>query len=80
MIRKILFAVALWMSAFCVFAQSMTDSQIISFVKQEQAKGEQEIESAEFPDDEVEREDMDDTRVIMTHTPYAETGDEEVED
>jgi hypothetical protein len=48
--------------------------------KQEQAKGEQEIESAEFPDDEVEREDMDDTRVIMTHTPYAETGDEEVED
>ena len=39
MIRKILFAVALWMSAFCVFAQSMTDSQIISFVKQEQAKG-----------------------------------------
>jgi uncharacterized protein HemX len=48
--------------------------------KQEQARGEQEIESAEFPDDEVEREDMDDTRVIMTHTPYAETGDEEVED
>jgi hypothetical protein len=48
--------------------------------KQEQVKGEQEIESAEFPDDEVEREDMDDTRVIMTHTPYAETGDEEVED
>jgi hypothetical protein len=48
--------------------------------KQEQARGEQEIESAEFPDDVVEREDMDDTRVIMTHTPYAETGDEEVED
>ena len=48
--------------------------------KQEQNRGEREIESAEFPDDEVEREDMDDTRVIMTHTPYAETGDEEVED
>ncbi len=39
MIRKILFAVALWTSAVCVFAQSMTDSQIINFVKQEQAKG-----------------------------------------
>lgn len=48
--------------------------------KQEQNRGEREIESAEFPDDEVEREDMDDTRVIMTHTPYAETGDEEVEE
>ena len=48
--------------------------------KQEQNRGEREIESAEFPDDEVEREDMEDTRVIMTHTPYAETGDEEVED
>ena len=48
--------------------------------KQEQNRGEREIESAEFPDDVVEREDMDDTRVIMTHTPYAETGDEEVEE
>lgn len=48
--------------------------------KQEHNRGEREIESVEFPDDVVEREDMDDTRVIMTHTPYAETGDEEVED
>ena len=49
--------------------------------KQEQNRGEREIESAEFPDDEVEREDMDDTRVLMSsHQPYAETGDEEVDD
>ena len=39
MIRKILFAAVLWTSAVCVCAQSMTDSQIINFVKQEQAKG-----------------------------------------
>ncbi len=47
--------------------------------KQEQNRGEREIESAEFQDDEVEREE-DDNRSMMAHQPYPETGDEEVDD
>lgn len=39
MIRKILFTAVLCMGALCASAQSMTDSQVIKFVVQEQEKG-----------------------------------------
>lgn len=39
MIRKLLFTAALFVGVVCAHAQSMTDTQVIKFVTQEQAKG-----------------------------------------
>ena len=39
MIRRICFSLALLMSAFCAFSQSMSDEKIMQFVQKEQAKG-----------------------------------------
>ena len=48
--------------------------------KQEQARGEERIQATEYEDDVVESDDVDDTRVMLTHTPYVENSDEEVDE